>query len=323
MNNREKILDLLQKSSEEWLSGEYISNILGISRTAVWKNINTLKDTGYQIESSSKLGHKLISSKNVLSTAELEKILTTDTLGREIVFFNETDSTNVQAFSIATKGASHGTVVISESQSMGKGRLQRKWYTDPGKGLAVSMILRPVIEPIYAPRLTLVTAVALSEVLDEIGLNTYEIKWPNDILIKGKKAAGILSEMKADIDRVDFVIIGFGININTVTDLLPHEIKDIACSLMEELGFEISRTEFLATFLKKFEESYNEFLSGNFAGILEKWIEKSKILNKKIKVTILDRELYGTVRSVNDDGNLILETGEGLKTINSGDINYI
>ncbi len=323
MKSRDKILSLLLESRDQWLSGEHISSLLGISRTAVWKNINTLKEMGYSIESSSRLGHKLVSSVNVMNQSELVKHLDTVFLGRNTLFLNETDSTNIQAFRLADQGAVHGTVVVAESQTMGKGRLSRKWFTDPGNGLAVSMILRPQIQPILAPRLTLVTAVALSEVLDSIGLNSYMIKWPNDILINNKKAAGILSEMKANIDYVEFVIIGMGININTDTSTLPDEIRDIACSISEELDSEVSRVKFLADFLNSFERCYDRFLSGDFAGILEKWIKKSGILNKQIKVTILEKEIFGTVTSVNEDGNLILETDEGIKVINSGDINYV
>ncbi len=323
MTNRDKILNLLIDGSEDWVSGEHISNLLGISRTAVWKNINILKEMGYSIDSSSKLGHKLISSHNVLNKREIQSKITTDILGCEIVYFEETDSTNIRAFEMAVSGAPQGTIVVADSQTMGKGRLSRKWFTDPGKGLALSMILRPGVQPLFAPRLTLLTAVALSKVLDRLGIGDYEIKWPNDILLKGKKVSGILSEMKADIDSIEFVIIGLGINLNTNSADLPEEIRYIACSLKEELGREISRAQFLAHFLESFEFLYLQFLSGDFSGILEQWIKKSKIINKKIKVTILEKEIFGTVSGVNEDGNLILITEQGEFIVNSGDINYI
>lgn len=324
MSNRDKILNFLHDNKNSWISGEQISVDLGISRTAVWKNIKVLKENGYSIESSSKLGHKFLSTNNAINEYELRKNIQTSVFGRgEIHTYSEIDSTNVKAFALASEGAPEGTLVIAESQSKGKGRLGRRWYSVPGKGLNVSMILRPQIMPSSAPGLTMVTAVAMAEALEQSGLSSYEIKWPNDIIVDGRKAAGILSEIKTGPDVIDFIVIGFGINLNSEPSDYPEEIRDIACSIKDHVKTEIDRCEFLGKFLINFETHYFNYIEKGFKDILDLWIDKSGIINKKIKVSLINGSFTGIVKGVGDDGNLIVHTEDGIRMVNSGDINYI
>lgn len=324
MERRDYILELLYENTDKWISGEEISNLLGISRTAVWKHINNLRESGYFIESSTKHGHKLLSTSNILNEFEIKKNLNTGFIGkRDVYFYPETDSTNIQAFKIASNGGPEGTIVIAESQTDGKGRLGRKWISPSKENIYISIILRPQIPTFTAPRLTLVTAVALSETLDSIGAPGHRIKWPNDILYNNRKLSGILTEMKGDCDGIDFIITGLGINLNSLSDSYPDEIKNSMISLKEITGTEIYRAEFLKIFLQNFETNYLYFLQGNFLDILEKWKIKSAIINQKIKVTNYDDFFTGIVSDVTPDGNLIVQTDNGIRQVNSGDINYL
>lgn len=324
MERKDYILKLLHKNSAEWLSGEEISRDLGISRTAVWKHIKLLREAGYEIESSSRHGHRLISCGNILSGFEITRNLKTEIFGKkEIHIFQETDSTNIQAFKLASLGAAEGTIVITESQTGGKGRLGRKWISPPFKNLYLSIILRPSIPTLTAPRLTLVTAVALSATLDLLGASEHRIKWPNDILFNNKKLSGILTEMKGDCDSIDFIIIGLGINLNSSSIDYPDEIRDSVISLKEITGIEIDRVKFLNIFLFKFEKYYSDFLAGRFPEILDKWILKSAIINQKIKVSNYNEVFTGVVTEVTNDGNLLVRTDNNTFLVNSGDINYL
>jgi len=324
MDRINTILELLYGNSSRWLSGEEISRNLGISRTAVWKYINTLRESGYNIESSSRHGHRLISRGDNFSEFEITRNLKTEIFGRrEIHIFNETDSSNIQALRIASEGAAEGSIVIAERQIAGKGRLGRKWESPSGKNLYLSIIIRPQIPTLSAPRLTLVTAVALSETLDSIGVPGHRIKWPNDILFNEKKLSGILTEMKGDCDSIDFIVIGLGININSSTEDYPDEIKDSVISLKDITGNSTDRIEFLNSFLFHFEKNYSEFLLGLFPGILDRWITKSSIINQRIKITNHNDIFTGIVNDITPDGNLIVQTDNGICQINSGDINYL
>jgi len=321
---KDYILKLLRENPNDWLSGEQIAKELKITRTAIWKYINILRDSGYIIDSSSKKGYRLVSPYNITNKFDIVKNLSTRIIGkRGIYFFQETNSTNIQAFKLASKGVDEGAIVIAEHQTHGKGRLGRKWVSLPGKNLHLSVILRPEILISYAPRLTLTTAVALSETLDDFKIFNHRIKWPNDILINNKKLSGILTEMKEDGDKIDFIIIGLGINLNAAFDDYPDDIKDSVISLKEFTKTEINRIKFIQSFLENFERNYFNFIIGGFNEILKKWVEKSSIINQKIKVIEHDNTFTGVVKEVTSDGSLIVQAGKKIHTVNSGDINYI
>lgn len=323
-SNRDKILSILYNSFGHWVSGEDISRELGISRTAVWKNINILRDTGYIIESSNKSGHRLTSSNNILNEFAVRQNLTTSVFGkRDIHIFESIGSTNIEAFQLATAGAPEGTIVLADSQNAGKGRMGRAWSSPSGKNVYISVILRPTIPPYLAPRLTIVTAVALSDTLKDAGVPEHRIKWPNDILVKDKKLSGILTEMKGDTDAIEFIITGIGININATLDDYPPELHSTVTSLNIILNRITDRNDFIALLLSNFEKNYNRFLQGEFSGILTTWKEQADIVNREIKVQQFNEIFSGRVIDLNEDGNLIVDTGVEIRTVNSGDINYL
>ena len=321
---KDYILSLLYDNLNSWLSGEHISEKLKISRTAIWKYINALRESGYNIESSSKKGYRLIASGDIFNEFEITKNLNTEIIGKKNIYiFQETDSTNIQAFSLASQGLEEGAIIIAESQTSGKGRLSRKWISPSGKNLYLSIILRPKILTYHAPRLTIATAVSLSETLDDFKIFDHRIKWPNDILINERKLSGILTEMKGDRDTVDFAVIGVGVNLNSSFNDYPDEIRDSVISLKEFTNTEINRIEFLQSFLANFERNYFHFIQGGFNEILGKWIEKSSIINQKIRVTEHDNIFTGIVTEVTSEGNLIVMADKKIHIVNSGDINYI
>ncbi|HPF05221.1 MAG TPA: biotin--[acetyl-CoA-carboxylase] ligase [Spirochaetota bacterium] len=323
-NNRDKILSILYNSFGSWVSGEEISRELGITRTAVWKNVNILRDTGYIIESSNKSGHRLTSSNNILNEFAIRKNLKTSVFGkRDIRIFEATDSTNIEAFNLAAAGAPEGSIVIADRQKAGKGRMGRAWSSPAGKNVYISVILRPGIPPYLAPRLTIVTAVALSDTLIESGVPGHRIKWPNDILVGDKKISGILTEMKGDTDSIEFIITGIGININASLADYPPELHSTVTSLNIILNRTTDRNDFIALLLSNLEKYYNRFLMGEFSGILSTWKERADIINREIKVQQFNETFTGRVIDLNEDGNLLVDTGMEIKTVNSGDINYL
>jgi len=259
-----------------------------------------------------------------MNKSEITKDLDTKIIGKkDIYIFQETDSTNIQAFNLAEKGMTEGSIVIAECQTSGKGRLGRNWISPSGKNLYLSIILRPKILTNHAPRLTIVTAVALSETLDDLQIFDHRIKWPNDILIDGKKLSGILTEMKCAGNAIDFIVAGLGVNLNSSFNDYPDELKDSIISLKEFTNTEINRIKFLQSFLVNFERNYLNFLQEGFDKILNKWIMKSSIINQKIQVTDHENIFTGVVIEVTSDGNLIVQADDKIHTINSGDINYI
>lgn len=257
----------------------------------------------------------------MLNECDIKDRLQTDVFGRkEIHIFEQIDSTNSSAHSLAESSSPEGTIVLAESQSSGKGRLGRKWISVAGKSLSVSIIMRPDIDISKAPGLTLAIAVALSDTLHSFGVHTHRIKWPNDILIKNKKISGILTEMKATPEKILFIIAGIGINISSIHDNLPDDIKDIASSVYDETGLDIDRTDFLCSFLLNLEKRYNEFLRSGLEHILNEWRENSDIIGSTVTVSINRNLVKGKVTGINYDGSLNLETDSGIVHINSGEI---
>lgn len=325
MPTKDALLKQLKESKESWLSGEKLAAGLGISRSAVWKQIRSLQDEGYLIESSTKRGYRLRKCSELLLPAEIRDGLHTAAFGRgRIDYFTQTDSTNVRARVIAADGAPEGSVVVAEEQLQGKGRRGRAWYSPAGEGIYVSVILRPRVQPYEAPQLVLMTAVAAAETLLAHAAVPVAIKWPNDILVGGKKIAGILTEMSVDMDRIDYVIIGLGLNVNTPAAGLPPEIAGIATSLRAETGRAFSRAELLRTYLEKLEGYYTLFRERNFEPIRQRWLELAKIIGRQVRIAGVERTYEGEVADIDPNGFLILKSPDGTtQRILAGDVSLI
>lgn len=322
MNTRKKLLIELRKSFGQLVSGEILSNKLNISRTAVSKHISILKKSGYKIESSPKKGYMLTGVSNLLLPDEIGHDLKTKLLGKKEIFYYElVDSTNNKAKEIASSGAPEGCIVVAEQQSSGRGRKGRSWFSADKEGVCLSLILRPVIPPSEVSQITLMTAVAITEALLSLTDLDLKIKWPNDILIKGKKLAGILTEMSMELDAIDYVIVGIGLNVNSPIESLDPEVKDIATSLFIETGISFSRTEIIKAFLLSFENLYLEVQENGFASIIKRWKELSDIIGKNVTVDVIGKKIKGVVKNIGDDGVLILEDkNKNTHRIISGDV---
>jgi len=316
---KDKVLEIL-KENKEYISGEKISNILDVSRTAVWKNINSLKEDGYEIDSVSRKGYKLISSPDLLSYQEIEPYLNTKFIGRNIQYFDTIDSTNKKTKEIAEE-STDGTVIISEEQTLGRGRLGRNWSSPKGKSLLISILIKPNIDPSKVSNITLVGAVALVKALEYFDIEGL-IKWPNDIIINGKKIAGILTELSAEINQVNYVVMGIGVNLYTNEEEFPEDIRHKAGSILSETGKTINRKKFTGKFLNCFEKYYQEyFLGNNFDEVIKISKEKSILMGKEVKIVERNYSYEAKVLDITEKGHLLIEKKDGSKEeIYSGEV---
>lgn len=305
-----RILELLQQQ-EGFLSGEDIGRELSITRAAVWKGIKKLREEGYEIEAVTNRGYRLTNPETMYNKRELEQGLKTKTMGQSIYFYEEIDTTNNRARELALEGAPEGTLVVAEKQTAGRGRRGKVWESPLGTGIWMSLVLRPQIRPAEASVLTLLCGLATAEAIEaETGLSA-GIKWPNDILINGKKAVGILTEMDCEMSEVHFVIPGIGINVNTAS--FPPEIADIATSLYLECGKTVSRRRLVHKVLERLEAHYETFLrAGNFTAMLEDYRKHCITLGKEVHV--LGREpFFAEALDITPEGELLVRRADNGK----------
>lgn len=308
---KEKILKALKENPDKFLSGEMLSKELGITRAAIWKHINSLKAEGYEIDSVSKKGYKLIDVPDLLTKDEILPRLNTKYIGKTYVYYSKIDSTNKKAKELATDGFEEGTIVISEEQSLGRGRLGRVWYSPKGKGIWVSIILKPDIPTMMAPRITLIGAAAVHSALEEFGIKS-EIKWPNDIILNNKKVCGILTEMSGEMEKLNYIVMGIGINVNTEENELENELNKIATSLKIECKKEICRKQLLCSLLNHFEDFYDAFKEyGTLENVINICKKNSILIGKEVKIISYGKEVAAKVIDIEDDGELIVKYDDG------------
>jgi BirA family biotin operon repressor/biotin-[acetyl-CoA-carboxylase] ligase len=324
MRTRDRsILQAILEALEEpggYVSGEDLSRRLGLSRAAVWKRIQTLRQEGYGINAKSRRGYTLVRKPDLLSPWEIGRNLKTQRVGREFHTFEEVTSTHDVAYKMALEGALEGVVVMAESQTQGRGRLNRSWISPAGKNLYLSLILRPDISPQVVPNLTYLGAVSTAEALAKSFSLKVELKWPNDVLMKGRKLAGLLNEVKAEPDQVDFVVLGFGVNLNMGDEAFPPELRETATSVMRELGHSISRVEFTRCLLESIEARYEEFLNQGPDRIIEAWEGIARIRGKFVHVRSYGEVHRGVAEGLGRDGALVLRRGEEKIRIVAGDL---
>jgi BirA family biotin operon repressor/biotin-[acetyl-CoA-carboxylase] ligase len=319
----DEILKLLRESPSAFLSGEEISRRLKVSRTAVWKRMKRLRTLGYEIEASTRSGYRLIRSPDLLTPSEIKPILKTKWIGKTIHHFHTLDSTNSKAYQLALDGAEEGEVVVAESQEKGRGRLGRQWFSPPFLNLYLSVILRPKIPPHQASLITLMAAIATADAIQKFSGFLPLIKWPNDILLRNRKVAGLLNEINSEMDRIHFVILGIGINLNMDEKVFSKEIRTVATSLKIEMRQTISRKAFLQSLLQELEKWYTIFMKQGSAVILKAWRDRAHLKGRRVKVTSFGETLAGIAIDVDSDGALILETADGKrKRVVAGDIEY-
>ena len=315
---REKVIKAILDSGENFMSGEHLSKKLGISRTAVWKHINALREEGYNIESVNKKGYRLAEKPDdILSSENIAYNLPTEFIGKKVIHLDTVGSTNDYAKEIGNK-VSGGTLIISEQQTKGKGRLGRVWKSKSGDGIWMSLIIKPKIEPYKTPFLTLVAGASVVKALSNLDVEA-SIKWPNDIIVHNKKICGILTELSAEMERVNYVVIGIGINIKTID--FPDEIKEKATSLYKE-GYKLSRVDIVRQFCIEFEKLYKGYiLDGNKQDTLELCRKYSAIIGKQVYVIKNNKRELVKCIDINENGNLIVKEKNGeIQEIMSGEV---
>jgi len=314
-----KILQTLRET-DGYISGQELCNMLKISRTAVWKYINKLKEEGYQIEAVPNKGYHLLMVPDVLTESEIQSRLHTNWVGSQISCYDVIDSTNEAAKRAAEQGGIHGALFLAEQQNFGKGRRGRNWVSPPKTGIWMTILLRPKLEPSYASMLTLLAAFSMSKAIEKAADVKTEIKWPNDIVVNGKKVCGILTEMSAEMEWIHYVVIGLGTNVN-IKDF-PEELEKKATSLMREAGKQVKRVPIICAFLEQFEKDYESFMEEkNLSGILEQYNERLVNCGRNVQVLDPAGEYTAMAKGIDRYGALLVETEKGEKVaITSGEV---
>lgn len=312
-----RIIEILKENKESFVSGEDLSVDLKVSRTAVWKHIQNLKELGYEIVAQPHLGYQLLSVPDKLLPDEIDYKLKTKFLGRKVFSYVSTESTNDIAYTLAEQSAPEGTMIISEKQTSGRGRLGRNWASPAKSGLYFSLVLRPNISPNEAGRVTLMASIAIAKTLREKYHLDALIKWPNDVYVGKEKICGILTEMNAEIDRINFIILGIGINVNTDPSKLPKN----STSIKSKAKKAINRVELLKELLLELEKDYIKVKNLKFKEIIEAWRNLSMTLGNRVKIKLRKQNIEGQAMDIDDSGALIVRDDFGfLHHILSGDV---
>lgn len=321
-NAESKIIGLLRSSDKAYTSGQAISRSLGISRNAVWKHVESLRKSGYPIKAFPRKGYVLEAEAVPFNKTELNIALSSSKLiGKTFVFFDSTDSTNLRAMELAKNGAAEGTAVIADSQNEGRGRLGRKWVSPRGVNLYTSVIFRPNIPPHKAHAITLISAVAVAETIGAFCRKKAEVKWPNDVLLDSKKVAGILTEMSSETDRVNFIVVGIGINANMTLKDAPFEIKNVATSITEKTSAPVDRIKLVTVLYSNLEKWYKIFIKSGLPPVLKAWKDYFMKEGKPITIKGLTGTVKGVCLGVDEEGALLLRKPSGkVERVVSGDV---
>ncbi|WP_456274253.1 biotin--[acetyl-CoA-carboxylase] ligase [Bacillus sp. AK031] len=318
---RKKLMDAFMETEGEFLSGQALADIAGCSRTAVWKHIEELRKDGYEFEAVKKRGYRIVKAPDKVSQNEINMGLRTRAVGRTIEYVESAPSTQKIAHALAQEGAKEGTAVIADEQTEGRGRLLRSWHSPKGTGIWMSIILKPQLPPQKAPQFTLIAAVAVVQAIEEVAGLSPEIKWPNDILLHGRKVTGILTELQAEADKINSIIIGIGMNVNQETEDFPEELQTIATSLAMEKGEKISRAKLIQKVMEKLEMYYDLYMEKGFTPIKLLWESYAASIGRQITARTITGSIHGKALGINEDGVLRIEDTEGrIHEVYSADI---
>ena len=316
---KEEILRLL-RSADGYISGQELCNRFGVSRTAVWKAINQLKEAGYEIEAQQNKGYRLMAAPDLMTEAEIKSLMHTEWVAKEVLYFDTIDSTNTKAQELAEKGYPSGTLVVADKQESGKGRRGRSWVSPSGTGIFMTLMIKPDINPNNASMLTLVAALAVAKAITSVTGEEALIKWPNDIVVNGKKVCGILTEMNAQFDYINHIVVGIGINVHN--ESFPEEISQMASSLMIEAGGKrFHRAQIIAETMSYFEQYYDTFLkTQDLSALVREYDELLVNRNKSVRVLDPKEPFDGKAKGITPKGELIVDTWESRKLVSSGEV---
>lgn len=316
---KEEILRLL-RSADGYISGQELCNRFGVSRTAVWKAINQLKEAGYEIEAQQNKGYRLMAAPDLMTEAEIKSLMHTEWVAKEVLYFDTIDSTNTKAQELAEKGYPSGTLVVADKQEAGKGRRGRSWVSPSGTGIFMTLMIKPDINPNNASMLTLVAALAVAKAITSVTGEEALIKWPNDIVVNSKKVCGILTEMNAQFDYINHIVVGIGINVHN--ESFPEEISQMASSLMIEAGGKrFHRAQIIAETMSYFEQYYDTFLkTQDLSALVREYDELLVNRNKSVRVLDPKEPFDGKAMGITPKGELIVDTWESRKLVSSGEV---
>ncbi|WP_342525696.1 biotin--[acetyl-CoA-carboxylase] ligase [Chryseomicrobium sp. FSL W7-1435] len=320
MSNKAKIIEYLAQASTP-LSGEQLSQQLGVSRTMVWKYIQLLNEEGYSIQAIKKKGYVLHGLSNQLTKENLDYYLTTRHFAREFTSFETCNSTQIVANEqLLQRDVAHGAVFVSEEQTAGKGRLNRPWSSSKGKGLWMTWVLKPNLLPHEAPPITLVVALAVAKAIATTTGIQVDIKWPNDLLIDGKKTGGILTELQATPDKIEAILVGIGLNVLHESNDFGVDLSSIATSLQLHCEQPVNRLQLLAAVASELESAVEQFETSGFQPFQHQWEQHSKMIGQEITATTVRETITGTAVGLNEFGALLVSTDDGVRTLFSGDV---
>ncbi|GIN70082.1 bifunctional ligase/repressor BirA [Bacillus sp. J14TS2] len=318
---KQQIFEALAEAEGQYLSGQHLADLIGCSRTAIWKQIEELRKSSIEIEAVRKKGYRLIHLPDGLTENEILYGLEATILGKKVIHLETTTSTQEIAHQEAAKGAPEGTLIISEEQTSGRGRMSRVWHSSKQKGIWMSLILRPIVPLEKAPPFTLITAIAVAKAIEDLFELEPEIKWPNDLLLNGKKITGILTELQGEADQVNYLIIGMGINVNQDIQDFPNELQDKVTSLFIESGKRIKRKIIVQRILKNLEKYYLIYIEKGFAPLKIIWEEYAISIGKVITAQTSREKITGIAEGITNDGVLLIRDENGqVHSIYSADI---
>lgn len=322
-STRNQLIELLYAHTSDFISGQKLADQLGLSRNAIWKHMKELEKDGYEVEARPRKGYRIVQTPKKTSENTIKWGLDTDWLGKSIIHRSTVVSTQHIAHELAREGAPHGTVVIADKQTGGKGRMNRTFHSQSDDGVWMSLLIRPHILPYLAPQLTLLTATVLAEAIDSMFDIQTQIKWPNDVLINEKKVSGILTEMHAEQDQIQYVVIGIGINLFQQSIDFPEVIKSKATSIRMHTNEEIDKHLFIQSLLQTFEQQYTSFLQSGFPEVKEKWEKYGFKIGEMISIKTMKKTWSALFLGIAEDGALITQIpGEEPERIYSAEIEW-
>lgn len=325
MDIKTSILRMIRQSSG-YVSGQSLCEALGVSRTAVWKYVNQLKEEGYEFDAVSNKGYRIVKYPDIITREEIESMLPEGLAVTNVVYYHETDSTNTRAKQAAEDGEKSGTLFITECQTGGRGRRGRTWESPAGSGIWMSLLLRPEIKPFDASMLTIVAAMGMKDAIEEIigggtgqgGIHC-KIKWPNDIVLGDRKICGMLTEMSAETDWINYVVIGIGVNVNTTE--FDDSIKDMASSILLQTGSSVKRSDVVVAFARHFSRYYDEFLKEcNLSGLADDYNKALINVGRDVKIVERDGNFVAKAVGIDETGSLIVEKDGDTKRIVAGEV---
>jgi BirA family biotin operon repressor/biotin-[acetyl-CoA-carboxylase] ligase len=319
----EELVTFLQENPHVFLSTKEISQKLGIHPYVIYQSIKELRRWGFKISSEKGKGYRLWESPDFLLPGEIKKNLKTKILGKKILSYRTVGSTNHLAFRLAESGAEEGTLIVAEEQTKGRGRMGRSWYSPSKLGLWISLILRPNIPPFKAPGLSICAGLALAQTINDLTGMDAKMKWPNDCLLNGRKVGGVLLELSAELDRINFVIAGIGVNVNHLLTDFPKNLSTTATSMRIEWGKEMSRIKLLSTFLERLESIYLDFKKNGLAPQRQSIKKFSSLLGTKVVVKFGKEKIEGIAEDIDDNGSLVIGVGKEKRVVTAGEVTMV